>query len=101
MNHQSFLNFLGIAMRAGKVKTGEAVILTELKKKQLKLVLIAKDASKNTQHQMINKCNTYQIPYRIVCDRFELGNALGKSARVNVGITDQGFAKKLISMIDE
>lgn len=44
MNEQQFLNFLGLAMRAGKVKTGESVILTEVKKRRLKLVLIASDA---------------------------------------------------------
>ncbi|OLN13885.1 50S ribosomal protein L7, partial [Corynebacterium diphtheriae] len=27
--------------------------------------------------------------------------SLGKEERVNVGVTDSGFAKKLMSMIDE
>ncbi|WP_281198805.1 L7Ae/L30e/S12e/Gadd45 family ribosomal protein [Staphylococcus schleiferi] len=101
MNQQQILNFLGLAMRAGKVKTGESVILAELKKHRLKLVLIASDASDNTKNNLINKCHSYQIPYRIISHRDDLGDALGKSARVNIGITDQGFAKKLMSMIDE
>lgn len=101
MNEQQFLNFLGLAMRAGKIKSGESVILTELKKQRLQLVLIANDASDNTKKTLVNKCQTYQIPYRIVSDRFALGDALGKASRVNIGITDQGFAKKLMSMIDE
>lgn len=101
MNEQQFLNFLGLAMRAGKVKTGESVILTEVKKRRLKLVLIASDASESTKNNIINKCNSYQTPYRIVSNRNDIGDALGKGARVNVGITDQGFAKKLMSMIDE
>ena len=101
MNQQQILNFLGLAMRAGKVKTGESVILAELKKHWLKLVLIASDASDNTKNNLINKCHSYQTPYRIISHRDDLGDALGKSARVNIGITDQGFAKKLMSMIDE
>ncbi|QLK85883.1 YlxQ family RNA-binding protein [Staphylococcus sp. 17KM0847] len=101
MNQQQFLNFLGIAMRAGKVKTGESVLLTEIKKQRLKLVLIAEDASNNTKKILENKCTTYRIPYRMVSNRYDLGKAMGKQARVNIGITDQGFAKKLITMIDE
>ncbi len=99
--NQQFLNFLGLAMRAGKVKSGETALLSELKKHNLKLVLIAKDASEQTQRQMIQKCNALQIPYRLISNRVELGHALGKNARVHIGITDQGFARKLISMIDD
>lgn len=99
--NQSLLNFLGLAMRAGKVKSGESVIHTEIKKQRLYLVIIASDASKNTIKTLTNKCQSYQIPYRIISDRYALGEAVGKEARVNIGITDQGFAKKLISMIDE
>lgn len=98
---QSLLNFLGLAMRAGKVKSGESVILTEIKKQRLYLVLIASDASENTIKTLTNKCKSYHIPYRLISNRYELGEAVGKEARVNIGITDQGFAKKLISMIDE
>lgn len=99
--NQQFLNFLGLAMRAGKVKTGESVLIAELKKHRLKLVLIADDASDNTKKTLINKCRTYKTPYRVVSNRYELGVAIGKEARVNIGITDNGFAKKLITMIDE
>ncbi|UEX89312.1 YlxQ family RNA-binding protein [Staphylococcus ratti] len=101
MTNVSFLNFLGLAMRAGKVKSGESVILTEIKKQRLHLVLIANDASDNTKKTLTNKCKSYQIPYRIVSNRYELGDAVGKKVRVNIGITDQGFARKLMSMIDE
>lgn len=101
MTNASFLNFLGLAMRAGKVKSGESVILTEIKKQRLHLVLIANDASDNTKKTLTNKCKNYQIPYRMVSNRYELGDAVGKEVRVNIGITDQGFARKLMSMIDE
>lgn len=101
MSNEQFLNFLGLAMRAGKVKTGEAVVMSELKKSRLKLVLIAGDASDNTKQQWINKCQTYHTPCRIVSSREALGGALGKSARVNIGITEQGFAKKMMALIDE
>ena len=62
---------------------------------------IATDASDNTMKVMQNNCESYHISLRIFGTRAELGQALGKAERVNIGITDQGFAKKLLSMIDE
>ena len=101
MTIEKIVNFLGLAMRAGKVKTGESVILNDIKKNRLKLVIIATDASENTMTMFLNKCESYHISFRIFGTRAELGQALGKAERVNIGITDQGFAKKLVSMIDE
>lgn len=101
MNKEQIVNFLGLTMRAGKVKTGESVILNDLKKNKLKLVIIATDASDNTIKVIKNKCESNHVPMQIFATRVELGQALGKSERVNIGITDQGFAKKLLSMIDE
>ena len=83
MTKMKIFNLLGLAMRAGKIKSGESVILNELKKNQIKLVILASDASSNTLKQMNNKCNSYQVPLKVF------------------GITDNGFAKKLLSMIDE
>ena len=101
MTKMKIFNLLGLAMRAGKIKSGESVILNELKKNQIKLVILASDASSNTLKQMNNKCNSYQVPLKVFGTRNELGLAIGKSDRVNIGITDNGFAKKLLSMIDE
>ncbi|MBF7024071.1 L7Ae/L30e/S12e/Gadd45 family ribosomal protein [Staphylococcus kloosii] len=101
MMKEKIVNFLGLAMRAGKVKTGESVIVNEIKKHKIQLVIIAEDASENTKKVIQNKCESYHISFRIFGTRSELGQALGKAERVNVGITDQGFAKKLLSMIEE
>ncbi|MCC8990944.1 MAG: hypothetical protein LM516_09270, partial [Staphylococcus sp.] len=57
--------------------------------------------SPNTTKLIKNKTSSYKVPLRVFGTREELGIALGKGERVNVGITDQGFAKKLLSMIDE
>lgn len=101
MTVAQILNFLGLAMRAGKVKTGESVIVDGIKKKHLKLIIVASDASDNTLKLMKDKCKSYNVPLKVFGTRNELGIALGKEDRVNIGITDQGFAKKLLSMIDE
>ncbi|BGE82580.1 YlxQ family RNA-binding protein [Staphylococcus croceilyticus] len=101
MTKEKIFNFLGLAMRARKVKAGESVLLTEIKKQNVKLVILASDASENSIKNIQNKCETYHVPFRIFGTRAELGQSLGKAERVNVGVTDSGFAKKLKSMIDE
>lgn len=101
MTKDQIFNFLGLAMRAGKIKSGESVILSDIKTNKIKLVIVATDASDNTLKVMKNKSESNQIPLRSFGTRVELGIALGKGERVNIGVTDNGFAKKLLSMIDE
>ena len=100
MTKDQIFNFLGLAMRAGKIKSGESVILSDIKTNKIKLVIVATDASDNTLKVMKNKSESNQIPLRSFGTRVELGIALGKGERVNIGVTDNGF-KKLLSMIDE
>ena len=52
-------------MRARKVKSGESVLLTEIKKNNIKLVIMASDASENTVKNIKNKCESYHVPFRI------------------------------------
>ena len=101
MIKEQIFNFLGLAMRARKVKVGESVLISEIKKRNIKLVILSTDASDNAKKNIKNKCDTYHVPFRVFGTRVELGQSLGKEERVNVGVTDSGFAKKLMSMIDE
>ena len=47
MTKDQIFNFLGLAMRAGKIKSGESVILSDIKTNKIKLVIVATDASDN------------------------------------------------------
>ena len=61
MTEAQIMNFLGLAMRARKVKSGESVLMTEIKK-TLTLVILASDASDNTTKQL--KINVIVIKFR-------------------------------------
>ncbi|RSL33207.1 YlxQ family RNA-binding protein [Salibacterium salarium] len=97
----AFYSFLGLAVRAGKVKTGDETVLHEIRKRSLSLVIVAGDASPNTKKKFKDKSSYYQVPLYITGNRASLGGAIGKDSRVVIGISDNGFAKKLISMLDE
>lgn len=95
MKNNKALNFLGLAFKAGKVISGNEIVVKAIQKKQVYLVLVANDASDNTKKKIIDKCTYYNVSYRISFNGEELGNSIGKSSRKVVAVTDQGFSNKL------
>ncbi|AJS61521.1 L7Ae/L30e/S12e/Gadd45 family ribosomal protein [Paenibacillus sp. IHBB 10380] len=89
------LSRLGLAMRAGKIVTGDEIVLKTIRSSEAKLVILAGDASLNTQKKFRDKCGTYKIPLLIGFDRESLGTSIGKPNRVVLAITDQGFAEMI------
>ncbi|WP_066173109.1 YlxQ family RNA-binding protein [Bacillus marinisedimentorum] len=100
MRQSKGLSLLGLANRARKCISGEELVLKEIRNGNARLVILAGDASENTVKKMTDKCKTFDVPLRFAQDRYTLGEAIGKPARVSVAVTDEGFAKKLISLLD-
>lgn len=98
MDKNKVLNMLGLAMRAGKLVTGEELTLKEIRRNKARLVLIATDAGKNTHKNISDKCTYYKIPYNNRLTALEIGGAIGKP-RMVIGILDAGFAKKIGELI--
>lgn len=86
---------LGLAMRARKIVTGEGLVVQAVRSHQAKLVIVAADASANTVKKVTDKCLYYQVPCYRLANRFELGHAIGKEARVTVAITDSKLAESI------
>lgn len=97
--NKPYLNLLGIAYRANKCSVGESSILRDIRAGRVKLLLIASDCSRTTKKRLIDKSNTFEVPYMEVDDRETLAQAIGKSARVAIAVLDQGFSKKLKSLL--
>ncbi|OWR27887.1 50S ribosomal protein L7ae [Saccharibacillus sp. O23] len=90
MNNE--LSGLGLAMRAGKMVTGDELVLKAVRSREAKLVVLAGDASSNTQKKFRDKCASYGIPLLIGFDRERLGASIGKPERLVLALTEQGFA---------
>ncbi|KIL50512.1 hypothetical protein KP77_18870 [Jeotgalibacillus alimentarius] len=101
MNQPKWMSLLGLATRAGKVISGEELVIKEVRNSKAKLVLLSEDASANTTKKVTDKASFYKVPVRMVKDRYLLGQLIGKDARVTVAVLDKGFADKLISLLDE
>ncbi|MDN4616508.1 ribosomal L7Ae/L30e/S12e/Gadd45 family protein [Paenibacillus sp. PsM32] len=91
MNNE--LSLLGLAMRAGKVLSGDELVLKAIRSREATLVVLAGDASDNTQKKFRDKCGSYTIPLLIGYDRDQLGSSIGKDGRVVLALTDKGFAE--------
>ncbi|USK61248.1 YlxQ family RNA-binding protein [Peribacillus asahii] len=100
MTQQQWMSLLGLANRARKLISGEELVVKEVRSGKAKLVLLASDASKNTEKKISDKCAYYQIPLKRVENRSLLGQAIGKEARVVVAVLDEGFAQKLRTLLD-
>ncbi|WP_209122347.1 YlxQ family RNA-binding protein [Alkalihalobacillus sp. BA299] len=101
MNENKWLSLLGLAARARKIVSGEELVIKEIRKRQVQLVIVSTDASEGTTKKVNDKCNFYNTPIRVTGTRDVLGQAIGKRERVVLGVIDQGFANKLISLIDQ
>ncbi|WP_409305463.1 YlxQ family RNA-binding protein [Peribacillus sp. SCS-155] len=100
MNGQKWMSLLGLANRARKIISGEELVVKEVRSGRAKLVILAADASSNTEKKISDKCSYYKVPLTKVENRSLLGQAIGKEARVTVAVLDEGFARKLQTLLD-
>jgi ribosomal protein L7Ae-like RNA K-turn-binding protein len=100
MKHNQWMSLLGLANRARKIISGEELTVKQIQSGKARLIILSADASANTTKKITDKCNSYEVPYKIVENRHLLGQAIGKEARVVVAVLDDGFAKKMVTLLD-
>lgn len=94
------LSFLGLCKRAGYLISGADTVVKAMRDKKALLVLTANDFSDNSRKNVEKAAAQYRVPLRtLACPKDELSFALGKHCGV-ICITDQGFADKILDMID-
>ncbi|MFL6555688.1 MAG: YlxQ family RNA-binding protein [Bacillus sp. (in: firmicutes)] len=100
MKDNQWMSLLGLANRARKIISGEELSVKQIQSGKARLIILSADASANTTKKITDKCNSYEVPYKIVENRHLLGQAIGKEARVVVAVLDDGFAKKMVTLLD-
>lgn len=93
------LSLLGLAMKAGKVVSGEFSVETAIKSGEVFLCIVAVDASANTKKKFNNMCTYRNIDLIEFGEKTTLGGAIGKEVRATIGIVDEGFAKTIKSRL--
>lgn len=89
---RSRLQLIAIAMKAGKIASGEFQCEESVKSRTAKYVVVAEDASDNTKDKFKSKCEYYRIPFRVFGTREELGHIIGKSDRATIAFTDEALS---------
>lgn len=100
-DEKRFYQLLGLANRARKLVSGEELVLNEIKKRRAKLVVLSNDAFPSTKKKFQDKCQHYKVQLIQAGDRVTLGHAIGKDQRVVIAVTDEGFAKKLLTLLGQ
>lgn len=95
------LSLLGLAMKAGKVVSGEFQTESCVKEGTACLVIVAEDASDNTKKLFRDKTGFRSIPFKLYGTKATLGRALGKEYRASLAVTEQGFADAICKKIEE
>lgn len=93
-------NYLGLARRAGRIVSGYRTCIHIIGRGNIKLMIIADDASPNTKEKFTALCSKYGVPCIIYGTADSLSRAAGLSGTGVFGITDKNFAdviKKEIS----
>lgn len=101
MKNNKLLSLLGFAQKAGKLATGDETCELYLKRKKVKLILLASDAAENTLEKWKRAGQSNKVPVVVIADREVLSSAIGKVNRTVVAVLDSGFAKQLEKLMRE
>lgn len=88
------LNLLGLARRSGHLICGTDSVIKEMQKGKLHLIVLALDASNNTQDKIVKKAHFYAIQVIQNFDALTLQKATGTKSLV-YGIDDIGFKQAI------
>lgn len=100
MKRDKILLMLGLAEKAGKIKSGEFSTEKAVKSHQAFLVIVAEDASLNTKKMFRDMCEFYHVPFYCYGEKETLGHCIGKQYRASLAVTDEGFSRSLESKLN-
>lgn len=100
-NEQKLLNLLGLAQRAGKLISGEGMVVDAIRSTTPPyLVIVATDAGQNTKKKVTDKSHYYDVAVSEFATTLQLSQAIGKKRTV-VAICDAGFSKKMKQLLNQ
>ncbi len=88
-------SMIGLAMKAGRIASGEFSVERAVKAGKAALVIVSEEASENTKKKFRNMCTYYGVPLYFLGEKEMLGRAIGKEFRASLAVTDSGFAKAI------
>lgn len=86
---------LGLAAKAGRVASGEFSTEKAVRDHRAYLVIVAADASENTQKQFSDMAKFHGVPMYRYGDKEALGHSIGRQFRASLAVTDERLAHSI------
>lgn len=94
-------SMMGLCMKAGRLAYGSDMCEEKIKNNQVKLLIVAKNASDNTKGKFENLCNSNGIDFMFFGTIDLISHSIGKDNKAIVAILDEGFATRIKEMLKE
>lgn len=95
MINKKILGLIGLSARARKICFGADSVEEHVKKKKVKLILVATDSSERTKEKFKKISDENKIPIIITGEIETLSKAIGKSNKAIIGIEDINLANEI------
>ena len=79
----------------GKISFGADSVENDIKKKMIKLVIVAEDSSNRTKDKFKRICENYDVPIIQFGNIETLSKAIGKNNKAIIGIKDVNLSKEI------
>ncbi len=99
-DNNKLCGILGLARRAGKIVFGTEACLQGVKRKNIKLLIVAKDAAERTKTKFSQLCKENNIQLLEILNIEEISKSIGSANKAIIGIKDINFSKEIIKIID-
>jgi ribosomal protein L7Ae-like RNA K-turn-binding protein len=99
MKIEEIRGLLGLARRAGRLSMGSRETRLGLRRGEIRLVLLAEDASPRDRERLIRVAVEEEVPSHVVGSRAALGAAIGREEVAVVGVRDRGMAEALVARL--
>ncbi len=100
-NKSKIVSTIGMANRAGKIVSGQDSVRNSIRRKKVKLIIIAEDASDNTKKRFLNCANHYGIPSYVCMTKYDFSRSLKGKIRSVIGVADLNFSLYLERLIHD
>ena len=98
VDNRRILGLLGLAARAGQLKSGSDVCQQAIRRGTVAFALLDEAASQNTRDLFTSLCGTRNIPlYFLTQD--DLGNAIGRPGRMIAVLQEGPLAARLQALL--
>ena len=100
MINSKLYGLIGLAMRAGKIAFGADAVEDLIKRRKLKLVIVAEDSSERTKNNFKFICNENNIPIIIYGNIENLSKSIGKQNKAIIGVKEANIANEICKIVN-